>query len=87
MLSFFLSYRRTLSEQHVAVFGGGGNSEVAAKYGWYHTFYILAGEDATKMDEVERWPIERALTHLLYLKDLAYERKKNANNKSNRQQI
>jgi hypothetical protein len=78
-----LDYRNQVARQYAVLFSsdGDGSDEFANKWGWYPVLFALAGEDVLKMDAVTRLPVGHAFTHLAYLKDLAYKREQQAQNR------
>jgi hypothetical protein len=76
---FFFAYRDRISRRFGQLFQGGGGSKLSEKYGWFATFVHLAGEDITKLPEVERTHLETALSWLAYEQDRALLEKQKIN--------
>jgi len=58
---------------------GGEGSKLSEKYGWFATFVHLAGEDITKLPQIERTHLETALAWLAYEQDRALIQKQQVN--------
>ena len=76
---FFFAYREGISRRFGQLFQGGEGSKLSEKYGWFATFVHLAGEDITKLPQVERTHLETALAWLAYEQDRALLEKQKLN--------
>ena len=77
--AFFFAYREGISRRFGQLFQGGEGSKLSEKYGWFATFVHLAGEDITKLPQVERTHLETALAWLAYEQDRALLEKQKLN--------
>ena len=71
-----MDFSKRVREQFPSLFGGGatvGDFDHAAqfqvKWGWYTSFYGLAGGDYFKIDRATKEPLLKALTFLTFEKD------------------
>ena len=80
LIDIVSQYAQVLSAQSdVELFQGGEGSKLSEKYGWFATFVHLAGEDITKLPQVERTHLETALAWLAYEQDRALLEKQKLN--------
>ena len=66
---FFFVRRSEIAKQFSQLFHGGEGGPIAEKWGWFAVIVALAGEDITKVETVERLPINVALSFLAYQQD------------------